>query len=68
VIAALKNMVHKAGFSPPPVQPLVDSVANMGRTTVVNDLIKKRRTELGLPELTDIPVNDLQTILNGKES
>jgi heterodisulfide reductase subunit C len=68
VIQALKNMVHKAGYSPPPVQPLVDSVAKMGRTTVVNDLIIKRRKELGLPELSEVPVDDLQTLLNGKDS
>jgi len=68
VILALKNMIHKAGLSPKNVAPLVESVATTGNTVAASDLINKRRRELGLPELKQPPVDELQKILSHKKS
>jgi heterodisulfide reductase subunit C len=63
VINALKNMLHDAGLSPEKLGPLVDSVHKTGRTVMITDLIKKRRQELGLPELKPAPIDELKTLL-----
>ena len=63
VINALKNMVHAAGLSPEKVGPLVDTVQATGRTVLITGLIKKRRQELGLPELSPAPIDELKTLL-----
>ena len=63
VINALKNMVHDAGLSPEKVGPLVSAVKTTGRTVVITDLVKKRRRELGLPDLLPPPVDELKALL-----
>ena len=64
VINALKNMVHAAGLSPEKIGPLVQTVQNTGRTVLITGLIKKRRQELGLPELSPAPIDELKTLLD----
>jgi heterodisulfide reductase subunit C len=68
VILALKNMIHQAGLSPKNVEPLVQSVAQTGCTVAVSGLISKRRQELGLPELSPPPVEELQKIVGDEKS
>jgi heterodisulfide reductase subunit C len=68
VILAIKNMIHQSGYSPKNVGPLVESVGRTGCTVIISDLINKRRRELGLPELTPPPIEELQKILGGDES
>jgi len=68
VIMAIKNMIHQAGQSPEKIGSLVGAVGKMGRTVIVTDLINKRRRELGLPDLPEPPVKELQEILNGNKS
>lgn len=59
IIIALKNMVHEKGLSPKPVKNIIKTVMQTGRTVVVNETAKRRREELGLPPLKDMPIDDL---------
>jgi heterodisulfide reductase subunit C len=68
VIMALKNMIHEAGLSPENVGSNVEAVVTRGRTIIVSDLIHKRRRELGLPELSPAPVEELQKLIGGHKS
>jgi len=68
VIMALKNMIHEAGLSPENVGANVEAVVTRGRTVIVSDLINKRRRELGLPDLSPAPVEELQKLVGGQKS
>jgi len=68
VIMALKNMIHEAGLSPENVGANVEAVVTRGRTIIVSDLINKRRRELGLPDLSPAPVEELQKLVGGQKS
>jgi heterodisulfide reductase subunit C len=63
VIMALKNLIHERGLAPEAVQSIVTAVEQSGRTVIITDLVGKRRRELGLPELTAPPVEELQKLL-----
>ncbi len=68
VIMAIKNMIHDRGISPDNVKANVTSITSTGRVIAISELIHKRRRELGLPELTEAPVDELQKIVGGELS
>ena len=63
VIIALKNMVHDRNISPEDVNKIIKSVMQTGRTVVLNETAKRRREELGLPPLKDMPVDELTALV-----
>ncbi|MFH1515630.1 MAG: 4Fe-4S dicluster domain-containing protein [bacterium] len=63
VIIALKNMMHDRKFSPDAVKSIITSVVETGRTAIVNDTVKRRREELGLPPLKKPPVDELLPLM-----
>jgi heterodisulfide reductase subunit C len=63
IIIALKNMVYHKGISPEEVNNIIKSVTETGRTALINETVKKRREELGLPPLKDMPVDELALLM-----
>jgi heterodisulfide reductase subunit C len=64
VIIALKNMMHKQGFAPSNVTDILKSVRETGRTVVVNETVIRRREELNLPPLKNLPIDELRILIN----
>jgi heterodisulfide reductase subunit C len=68
VIVALKNMITEAGLEPEEVKQIVDSVKKKGRTVDISDLVNRRRKELGLEPLKEIPIEHIRKVfLNHQE-
>jgi len=63
VIIALKNLSVERGTNPEEITKISDSVLKVGSTTFITPLVDRRRKELGLPSLKEIPVEELREIL-----
>jgi heterodisulfide reductase subunit C len=66
VITALKNLMAERGIVPEGVDGLTMGVLRTGRSVLVTPLIERRRAELGLPPLPEVPVNELHQIVEEK--
>ncbi|MFQ6091364.1 MAG: 4Fe-4S dicluster domain-containing protein [bacterium] len=66
VITALKNMSAQRETNPEDVRSMVKSVETKGMTTVITALVDKRRKELGLESLGEVPVSEIQELLVGQ--
>jgi len=64
VIVALKNMITEEGLEPDDVKKIVDSVKKNGRTVDISNLVNRRRTELGLKPLEEIPLELIKKIFS----
>lgn len=64
VIIALKNMVHTRNLQPDPVNDILKSVLATGRTALINETVNRRRNELGLPPLKDMPIDELKSLIS----
>jgi len=64
VIIALKNMAMEKGTNPPVVNSILERVKKTGKTVVETDLIRRRRTELNLPDFKMNCEKDLEIIFN----
>jgi len=62
VIIALKNLssVHKT--APENIDKFSDTIMKTGRSVTVTRTVNDRRKELGLKEIKDVPVNEIQII------
>ena len=67
VITALKNMAAKRKTNPEDVQSMVKTVETKGMTTIFTALVDKRRKQLGLESLKEIPVSDIHELLTDEE-
>lgn len=63
VIIALKNICAEDGVLPPNVDKYSETIVKTGRSVVITSTVHRRRKELGLPELKDLPVDELQKII-----
>jgi heterodisulfide reductase subunit C len=63
IIIALKNLSVERGTNPEEITKISDSVLKVGSTTFITPLVDRRRKELGLPSLKEIPVEELKEIL-----
>ncbi|MBU4173962.1 MAG: 4Fe-4S dicluster domain-containing protein [Actinobacteria bacterium] len=63
VITALKNIAFDSGNAPENVSSLREAVMEHGTVIAPSDTIRKRRDELGLPELPDAPAEDMKKIM-----
>ncbi len=63
VIMALKNMMARDGVVPDGVEDLAAGVMKTGRSAIVSKMTTKRRVELGLPVLADIPIDQIRRIV-----
>jgi heterodisulfide reductase subunit C len=65
VIMALKNYMAKHGVVPDGVTDLASGVMKTGRSAIVSKLTIKRREELGLPPLRDVPIDQIRQLVEG---
>lgn len=67
VIIALKNLTVQRQTNPPQIQALPQAVLQSGRTVLITSLTQRRRGELGLAQLRDVPMDELKTLLASDE-
>jgi len=67
VIISLKNMAVERRTAPPNLTKLSENIGKTGVSVTVTSAVRRMRQELGLPELKDIPIEELQTILGEQE-
>ena len=63
VIIALKNICTEDGVLPPNVDKYSETIIKTGRSVVITSTVNRRRQQLGLPELKDVNVEELQAII-----
>jgi heterodisulfide reductase subunit C len=66
VITALKNLMAERGIVPEGVDGLTLGVLRTGRSVLVTPLTERRRAELGLPPLPEVPVEEMHKIVDEK--
>ena len=64
VIIALKNMCTQQGVLPDNVDKFSEAITQTGRSVIITSTVNRRRKDLGLPELKDVPVEELKIILD----
>ena len=63
VIMALKNMTHKARTNPQQVNDMVKAVQETGRTVVLTSAVDRRRGEMGLEKMGDVPMDEIRKLM-----
>jgi heterodisulfide reductase subunit C len=63
VVIALKNLCAQRNTNPPLIRDLSQEVLRSGRTAKVTSLSQRRREELGLTKMGDVPVDELRQLL-----
>jgi hypothetical protein len=66
VIIALKNLMAREGLTPKGVEPATQGILKAGRSALVTSRTTRRREELGLPPLTEVPVEDMRAIVSAE--
>jgi heterodisulfide reductase subunit C len=64
VIIALKNLMAREGIIPKGVEPATEGIMKTGRSAIVTPRTIRRREELGLPPLADVPVEQMRAIVS----
>ncbi len=64
VIISLKNMLADRGIYPDNVKKVIHTFETTGRTTPNNPAVDKQRAKYGLPPLSPVPVDEVQTLIN----
>ena len=67
VIMALKNYMAHNGLVPDGVEDLAAGVLKTGRSAIISKVTIKRRAELGLPPLTDVPVDEIRVLVGADD-
>jgi heterodisulfide reductase subunit C len=68
VICALKNLMAREGVVPDGVEQMAHGVIKTGRSVLITKLSERRRAELGLPDLQDVPVDEIKSLLEDSEA
>ena len=63
VIIALKNLCAQDDVLPGDINKFSETLVKTGRSVVITSTVNRRRKALGLPELKDIDVSELQKII-----
>ena len=63
VIISMKNMLADRGLAPPAADKVIKTFMDCGRTVPPNPAIDKQRAKFGLPPLPDVPMDEINTIL-----
>ena len=66
VIIALKNLAADQETAPANISKFSETITKTGRSVTVTRTVNDRRVELGLKELKDVPVDELQKILDNE--
>ena len=68
VIISLKNMLADLGIYPDPVQKVIKTFEETGRTTPVNPAVERQRERFGLPPLSPVPMQEIQKLIEPAKS
>jgi len=63
VIIALKNLCAQEGVLPGDIDKFSETLIKTGRSVIITSTVNRRRQQLGLPELKDVNVAELQAII-----
>ena len=63
VIIALKNYCQQKGVAPDLIDRFSETVSKTGRSVMITGAVNRKRKELGLEELKDMPVAEIHKIL-----
>jgi len=63
VIISLKNMLADRGIYPPPVDKVIRTFEQTGRTVPYSPAIDKQRAKYGLSPLSPVPIQEIQALL-----
>jgi heterodisulfide reductase subunit C len=63
VIISLKNMLADRGGAPGPVDKVIRTFEETGRTTPVNPAVQRQREKYGLPPLGPVPVDEVRRLI-----
>jgi heterodisulfide reductase subunit C len=66
VIIALKNLAADLEVAPANINKFSETIAKTGRSVTVTRTVNDRRAELGLEELKEVPIDELQKILDNE--
>jgi heterodisulfide reductase subunit C len=63
VIISLKNMLADRGIYPAPVEKVIKTFEEFGRTVPPNPAIDRQREKFGLPPLDPVPMDEIRALL-----
>jgi heterodisulfide reductase subunit C len=63
VIISLKNMLADLGFYPEPVQKIIQTFEETGRTTPINPAVDRQRAKFGLPPMPPVPMDEIRKLI-----
>lgn len=66
VIISLKNMLADRDLYPGMVKSIIGTFEQTGRTTRISPAIHRRREKFGLPPLTEVPIEEIQALIETK--
>jgi heterodisulfide reductase subunit C len=64
VIVALKNMANQRGAAPVQVASFTENITKTGLSGMVTPAVQRIRESLGLPKITEVPVDEMLKILD----
>lgn len=64
VIIALKNYCNHQRLQPEVINKFSETIAKTGRSVMVTTAVNRRRKELGLEEIKEVPIDELQKIID----
>jgi len=63
VIISLKNMLADLGIYPQPVEKIIKTFEETGRTTPLSPAVDRQRERYGLPPLSPVPMDEIRKLL-----
>jgi heterodisulfide reductase subunit C len=67
VIISLKNMLADLGIYPGPVDKVIKTFEETGRTTPISAAVNRQRERFGLPPLPPVPMKEVQALIEPAE-
>ena len=63
VLISLKNMLADHGIYPGPVDKVIKTFEETGRTTPINPAVQRQRERYGLPPLPPVPMDEIKKLI-----
>ncbi|MGB2987779.1 MAG: 4Fe-4S dicluster domain-containing protein [Phycisphaerae bacterium] len=63
VIISLKNMLADLGIVPDPVEKVIKTFEETGRTTPLSPVVDRQRKRFGLPPLPPVPMDEIHKLI-----
>ena len=68
VIISLKNMLADLGIYPEPVDKIIKTFEETGRTTPISAAVHRQRAKFGLPPMPPVPMDEIRKLLEPDDS